>query len=150
MRTVEREVTGAILISKDNKILLVRKNLKRDEVYMDYWIIPGGGIEDGEKKEQALIREIKEETGINILSYKIELVDSEGRGESTRSLNGERVLCKMKFYDYRIRIDDKKSEELLVELDDELGEYKWADKNDLKLLKISPPSERLFKKLKYL
>ncbi|MEK7213713.1 MAG: NUDIX hydrolase [Patescibacteria group bacterium] len=35
-----------------------------------YWAPPGGGIEKGETYEEALIREIKEETNMKVLSHK--------------------------------------------------------------------------------
>lgn len=50
------------VIIKDGKILLI-KITKPDLVY---WVIPGGGVEDGETNEQALIRECREELGVNI------------------------------------------------------------------------------------
>ncbi len=50
------------IIIRQNKILLI-KRVKPNETY---WVIPGGGIEKGETKEQALIREIKEELGLDI------------------------------------------------------------------------------------
>ena len=149
MRTVEREVVGVVILSKDKKVLLTRKNSKRDEVYPGLWIVPGGGIEGGEKGEQALIRETKEELGIDISCYEIKLVDDEGTGESPRSLNGERILCKMRFFDYLVNIDDKNSDEIKIVLDDELEAYTWVKPEDLKNYKLSPPTERLFKKLYY-
>lgn len=45
------------------------------------YVIPGGGVEDGESLEQALIREIKEETGLNLVpdpyrwSYGVDVID---------------------------------------------------------------------------
>ena len=56
------EVVAAI-IRKDNKILATQRG------YGDFkglWEFPGGKIEQGETKEQALIREIKEELKADI------------------------------------------------------------------------------------
>lgn len=49
------------IIIKDGKILLMH----RRKMEKDYYVIPGGSIEEGEKPEIALIREIKEETGLD-------------------------------------------------------------------------------------
>lgn len=51
----------AIIISK-NKILLI-KRIKKDSVY---WVFPGGGVERGESKKNALLREMKEELGVEV------------------------------------------------------------------------------------
>ncbi|MCL2859759.1 MAG: NUDIX hydrolase [Oscillospiraceae bacterium] len=48
----------AVLISSKNKIILAN--------YNGVYLFPGGGIEDGELKEDALKREIKQELGIEI------------------------------------------------------------------------------------
>jgi 8-oxo-dGTP diphosphatase len=52
-------VDGVII--KDNKVLLIKR---RNEPYKNRWAIPGGFVEYGEKTEDAVIREIKEETGL--------------------------------------------------------------------------------------
>lgn len=54
---------GATVIAFDKslkKILLVKR---RD---VPIWVLPGGGIEDGETPLKAAIREAKEETGFNV------------------------------------------------------------------------------------
>lgn len=51
-----------------NKLLVVRV---RDNVK---WYLPGGKIESGETKEQALIREIKEELNIDLIPSSIEFM----------------------------------------------------------------------------
>lgn len=62
---------SAGIVIKDNKILLMYR-VKNGE---EYWVFPGGGQEEGENTEQTAIREIKEETTIDVkinrLIYKI-------------------------------------------------------------------------------
>jgi len=48
------------LIVQDNKLLVVRA------LYTKLYVLPGGGIEKGESIDAALIREVKEETGIPV------------------------------------------------------------------------------------
>lgn len=58
---------GAVII-KNGKILLVKR---RFEPKANYWTLPGGLVELGEEVRQALIREIREECGIEIEPAKI-------------------------------------------------------------------------------
>ena len=150
METINRDIVAAMLISKDNKLFVAMKNPKRLGVYSDCWHIPGGGINKNEEKIQALIREIKEETKIDISKYKIELVDDEGVGESERLLDHKQVHCKMRFFVYKVSIDDKNANEIIVNLDEELEKYEWVEFSELKKYKLTPPSVILFKKFGYL
>lgn len=53
---------GAYGVVQDgNKVLLI---LRCDT---PVWVIPGGGIEDGETPEEACVRELKEETGLDVV-----------------------------------------------------------------------------------
>jgi mutator protein MutT len=56
-----RIVVRAII--KDNESIIAIKRIKDREMY---WVFPGGGVEDGESHEKALIRECKEELGVDI------------------------------------------------------------------------------------
>lgn len=57
-----RTVT-AILEFHGNKILLVKRGTV---VFKGYWALPGGRVDAGETPEQAIVREVKEETGLNV------------------------------------------------------------------------------------
>lgn len=56
------EVVAAI-IKKEDKIFITRRGYGE---FIDMWEFPGGKIEDGESKEEALKREIKEELELDI------------------------------------------------------------------------------------
>ncbi|MBI3114568.1 MAG: NUDIX hydrolase [Candidatus Harrisonbacteria bacterium] len=87
MRTIHRDIVGALIFSRDGKLLQALKDPKGGGVYpIECWHIPGGGVEEGETKEAALVREVREETGIDIAPYTIELLDDTNDGESEKTL----------------------------------------------------------------
>jgi len=51
------------LIVRDGKVLLVRRG---KEPFLGYWSLPGGGVEAGETPEEAVMREVREETGLDV------------------------------------------------------------------------------------
>ena len=62
MEEIRPRIRVAGILIEDNKILLIQhhKNNKK------YWLIPGGGNDWGETTKEALIREYKEETNMDI------------------------------------------------------------------------------------
>lgn len=56
----------------------------------------------------------------------------------------------MHFKVYKVAIDDKNASDITISLDDDLVEYQWLDFDELKKLKLTPPSVSLFTKLGYL
>ncbi len=51
---------------KDNKYLMLHRNKRENDMHEGKFIGIGGHIEEGETKEEACLREIKEETGLTI------------------------------------------------------------------------------------
>ena len=88
-------VVGAVIYNERNEILCA---LRSPEMSLpNLWEFPGGKIEEAEKPEEALVREIKEELGcmitvyekiaevhheypniiVNLLTYKARIIDGE-------------------------------------------------------------------------
>lgn len=60
-------VAAKALIVKDGKVLLVRESSKYEEgTNIAKYGVPGGRLKPGEKIEESLAREVKEETGLDI------------------------------------------------------------------------------------
>lgn len=68
MRT---DIRAAGIVIKDSFVLLMER--KSDDQH--YFVFPGGGVEEGETPEQAVVRELEEETSLTVelnrLLYKI-------------------------------------------------------------------------------
>ena len=54
-------VTALAFIARGDSILLVRQGYGKR-----YWSLPGGSMEPGESVDQAAVREVKEETGLDV------------------------------------------------------------------------------------
>ncbi|HEY9784386.1 MAG TPA: NUDIX hydrolase, partial [Candidatus Obscuribacterales bacterium] len=53
---------SVIVITEDKKILLVRHRKGNRQ----YWVLPGGRLEYGETFQECAVRELKEETGLEV------------------------------------------------------------------------------------
>lgn len=74
---------GALIFEGD-RILLVERGR---EPLKGQWSLPGGGVETGERLEEALIREVQEETGLDVEPEQVAVIferiipDQEGKPE---------------------------------------------------------------------
>ncbi len=72
---IDRQFTAvkALIVNSDNKILLLRESSKYEdgtEYSKNKWWMPGGRVSIGESRDHALIREVKEESWLDILDHK--------------------------------------------------------------------------------
>ncbi|BDR56671.1 NUDIX hydrolase [Xylocopilactobacillus apis] len=54
------------IITIDNQLVVIKKN---GGPYINRFDLPGGSLEDGESLCKAIVREIKEETGLNAVNF---------------------------------------------------------------------------------
>lgn len=62
--------TTLCYIEKDDQYLMLLRNKKRVDINKGKWIGVGGHFEEGESPEECLVREVFEETGLTLTSYK--------------------------------------------------------------------------------
>ena len=152
MREIQRKIASAIIFSKDGKMLMGKKDLHSGGVYSDVWHIPGGGIDDGETFEHAVVREVLEEVGIDITPYPLIQIPFIGSGVAEKTLKetGEKVLCHMEFNRFEVHIDDKNADEIELHLDDDLVEARWFTKEELQTVPQIPTGKEFFQKMGYM
>ena len=62
--------TTLCYIEKDDSYLMLHRVKKVNDENHDKWIGVGGKMEEGECPEECLLREVKEETGLTLTSYR--------------------------------------------------------------------------------
>lgn len=63
-------MTTLCYIEKDDSYLMMHRTVKKNDVNKDKWIGVGGHAELGESPEECLLREVKEETGYTLTSWR--------------------------------------------------------------------------------
>jgi 8-oxo-dGTP diphosphatase len=64
----ERRRVAAVIV-RDDRVLMVRERNRGPEGRHDgveFWTLPGGGVEPGESDEDAVRREVREEVGLHV------------------------------------------------------------------------------------
>ncbi|HEV3479182.1 MAG TPA: NUDIX domain-containing protein [Gaiellaceae bacterium] len=62
MTAIIRPAVRALMLDPDDRVLLVR--FVNPDTGEEFWTTPGGGVDAGETVEDAILRELREETGL--------------------------------------------------------------------------------------
>jgi nucleoside triphosphatase len=122
---------GGVVFNQRGEVLLLKSSKARDR-----YVIPGGHIELGEDMEEAVRREIREETGLEV--YDVEPV-------AIQQFVFSRVFYRKRhfiFIDYRC-----KTRTTEVTLNDEHQEYRWVRLDQLDTLDVEPYTASLLREL---
>ena len=124
------ELTTLCYIEQDGKYLMLHRTKKQNDFNQNLWLGLGGHIETGESPEECVVREVKEESGLELTDYKF-------RGMVTFS--------DLNVYEYMFLFTaDKFSGEIT---DSDEGELQWTEKE--KVLNELPvwEGDKIFLKL---
>lgn len=64
-------LTTICYIEKNEKYLMLHRTKKKNDINKNKWIGIGGKFEKGESPEECIVREVKEETGLLLKSYRL-------------------------------------------------------------------------------
>ncbi len=115
-----KAVNAIILDKENNKFLIIKR--KKGEIHANKWAFPGGVVKEGESIEQALSREIKEETNLEIEKIIIKISEYEYPREDGSKTNGECYLVKTK-NNYASKTQD-------------IEDFKWVDLSEFEKMDI--------------
>lgn len=112
-------LTTLCYIEQDEKYLMLHRVRKQNDCNRDKWIGVGGHLEQGESPEDCLLREVKEETGLTLTSFRF-------RGLITFLLDGlQEYMC--------LYTADAFTGELT---DCDEGELEWVEKSRIESLPL--------------
>ena len=96
------KLTTLCYIEKDDSYLMLHRNKKKNDLSHDMWIGVGGHFENEETPLECLLREVKEETGLMLTSWKLRgivtFLSDEAEGEymflyTADAFIGEMIEC---------------------------------------------------------
>lgn len=127
---VTRLIVVPLLDDGAGRVLLCRMAPDRG-VFPGLWALPGGGVEPGERIDEALRREVREELGVGLAS--IERLLFKDTVLPKTFPDGSKRMLHMVFLVYRCT-----PEAGTLHLNDEFTEHRWASRLDLQELDLNP------------
>ena len=131
---IRPRVRVAGILIENNKILLIehKKNDKK------YWLIPGGGVDWGESTAEALIREYKEETNLDVTVDKFLFLSE------TIAPDKEKHVINLYF---KVKKDENSKAEMILGHEINLNDLRFVSKEEIENIKIYPNIKEQIKQL---
>lgn len=121
------------IIKNDSGEILIVKRHPKSKTDPEMWELPGGKVEKGEFFADALVREIKEETNLDV-----EIGDF---CEAVQNDYSHKRTVQLMMYLVDVRGE--------VRISDEHTEFMWASLDKIKTLEISTSLKKVLEKKKY-
>ena len=127
---ITRLIVVPVLDDGAGRVLLCRMAPDRG-VFPGLWALPGGGVEPGERIDEALRREVREELGIGLA--RIEPLLFKDTVLPKTFADGSKRMLHMVFLVYRCAPGDG-----ALRLNEEFTEHRWASRPELQELELNP------------
>jgi nucleoside triphosphatase len=122
---------GALIFNPEGKMLLVQSHK-----FHGKWVVPGGHIEVGERMVDAVVREAKEETGLDVYDpqfiFHQEFIQDESFWKNMHFI----------FFDFACKTDSTD-----VVLNDEAQAYTWVTLEEALTMNVDPYTINAIKEL---
>lgn len=123
---MQKQRVSALMLNRKNAEILLIKRFKEGR---NYWVFPGGGVEPEELLEQAIVREVFEETSLRIDNYQ-EIFSVVNRGRKEHF-----YLVNVQFFEPKFSLH---SPERQTQSSSNRYELTWVKLNDLSKLDLVP------------
>ncbi|GLZ06989.1 NUDIX hydrolase [Actinomadura sp. NBRC 104412] len=110
---------GGIAVDGDGRMLMIRRGRAPSA---GLWSVPGGRVEPGESDEAAVVRELREETGLEV---------SVGRLVGTVERPGPGVVYEI--HDFEVTVEGG-----TLRAGDDAAEARWVTPSELRVLPTAP------------
>lgn len=118
---MKSEFASFLLVRPDRKVLLQKRDWKKGIRYPGRWAIPGGAREEGETFAECAVREIAEETGVQVSISNLEALTDFSYSHRGTSYTGRIFLC---------HVGD-------VEIRSNEGQMYWKTLKEIKKLRLA-------------